>query len=157
MVATQTFCYFHPDPWGFMIQFDEHIFQTGLVQPPTRNRLIGDVISWANFLATPSGMKELYKLYIHVFCWVGIELPSCRGQLKSMRISTFPTFPHSPHGFFLLKTHDSWEIFDIFDWISKKKSSNLPASSHIERIGSVIFCSTFKKKLCTQYAFHCEK
>ena len=21
--------YFHPDPWGFMIQFDDHIFQMG--------------------------------------------------------------------------------------------------------------------------------
>ena len=21
--------YFHPDPWGFMIHFDEHIFQMG--------------------------------------------------------------------------------------------------------------------------------
>ena len=28
VVATQRFfVYFHPDPWGFMIQFDEHIFQ----------------------------------------------------------------------------------------------------------------------------------
>ena len=26
--------HFHPDPWGFMIQFDEHIFPDGLVQPP---------------------------------------------------------------------------------------------------------------------------
>ena len=26
---------FHPDPWGFMIQFDEHTFSNGLVQPPT--------------------------------------------------------------------------------------------------------------------------
>ena len=25
VVATQMFSYFHPDPWGFMIQFDEHI------------------------------------------------------------------------------------------------------------------------------------
>ena len=30
---------FHPDPWGFMIQFDEHIFSDGLVQPPTRKSL----------------------------------------------------------------------------------------------------------------------
>ena len=29
MVATQAFFYFHPEPWGFMIQFDEHIFQMG--------------------------------------------------------------------------------------------------------------------------------
>ena len=28
--------YFHPEPWGFMIQFDEHIFSKGLVQPPGR-------------------------------------------------------------------------------------------------------------------------
>ena len=26
---------FHPETWGKMIQFDEHIFQIGLVQPPT--------------------------------------------------------------------------------------------------------------------------
>ena len=26
----------NPDPWGFMIQFDDHIFQRGwLIQPPT--------------------------------------------------------------------------------------------------------------------------
>ena len=25
VVATQIFSYFHPGPWGFMIQFDEHI------------------------------------------------------------------------------------------------------------------------------------
>ena len=34
---------FHPENWGFMIQFDEH-FSDGLVQPPTR-------ISWI-FLAS---------------------------------------------------------------------------------------------------------
>ena len=27
---------FNPEPWGFMMQFDEHIFQNRLVQPPTR-------------------------------------------------------------------------------------------------------------------------
>ena len=31
----QAFFYFHPEPWGFMIQFDELIFSKGLVQPPT--------------------------------------------------------------------------------------------------------------------------
>ncbi len=34
-VVVSNIFYFHPDPWGFMIQFDEHIFQMGLVQPPT--------------------------------------------------------------------------------------------------------------------------
>ena len=29
VVATQLFFYVHPDPWGFLIQFDEHIFQMG--------------------------------------------------------------------------------------------------------------------------------
>ena len=29
MVATQTFFIFTPEPWGFMIQFDEHISQMG--------------------------------------------------------------------------------------------------------------------------------
>ena len=33
--STQTCFFFHPYPWGFMIQIDEHIFQNGLVQPPT--------------------------------------------------------------------------------------------------------------------------
>ena len=28
--------YVHPEPWGFMIQFDEHIFQMGGEKPPTR-------------------------------------------------------------------------------------------------------------------------
>ena len=27
--GVQTFCCFHPKPWGFMIQFDEHILQMG--------------------------------------------------------------------------------------------------------------------------------
>ena len=31
---------FTPEPWGFMIQFDEHIFADGLVQAPTRNGVI---------------------------------------------------------------------------------------------------------------------
>ena len=124
MVATQRFCYFHPDPWGFMIQFDEHIFQTGLVQPPTGIWLIGDVISWAHFLAIPLG-NEGMKLYMFFFGWDWTSL--VLGQLKSMIISTFPTFPHSLHGFFLLKIHDSWEIFDIFDWIWKK---SLPIFQH---------------------------
>ena len=35
VVATQTFLNVHPDPWGFMIQFDVHIFWNGLVQPAT--------------------------------------------------------------------------------------------------------------------------
>ena len=30
---------FHPDPWGDVIQFDEHIFLVGLVQPPTSHDL----------------------------------------------------------------------------------------------------------------------
>ena len=30
---------FHPDPWG-MIQFHEHIFSNGLVQPPTSIRIM---------------------------------------------------------------------------------------------------------------------
>ena len=34
MVATQIFFIFI-SIWGFMIQFDEHIFSDGLVQPPT--------------------------------------------------------------------------------------------------------------------------
>ena len=35
-VVSNIFLYVHPENWGFMIQFDEHIFQMGLVQPPTR-------------------------------------------------------------------------------------------------------------------------
>ena len=27
--------YVHPEPWSFMIQFDEHMFSNGLVQPLT--------------------------------------------------------------------------------------------------------------------------
>ena len=30
------FLNFHPDPWGVLIQFDEHIFQMGGKKPPTR-------------------------------------------------------------------------------------------------------------------------
>ena len=33
--------YVHPEPWGFMIQFDEHIFSNGLVQPPTSVKILG--------------------------------------------------------------------------------------------------------------------
>ena len=29
MVAVSNIVHFHPEPWGFMIQFDEHIFQMG--------------------------------------------------------------------------------------------------------------------------------
>jgi len=28
--------FFHPEPWGNSLQFDKHIFQIGLVQPPAR-------------------------------------------------------------------------------------------------------------------------
>ena len=34
LVATQIFVVFTPKPWGFMIQFDDHIFSNGL-KPPT--------------------------------------------------------------------------------------------------------------------------
>ena len=33
--AFKHFFIFTPEPWGFMIQFDELIFSKGLVQPPT--------------------------------------------------------------------------------------------------------------------------
>ena len=41
VVATQIFFYVHPYPWGFMIQFDEHIFQNGL-KPPALLFVLGD-------------------------------------------------------------------------------------------------------------------
>ena len=33
---TQICFYFHPEAWGFMIQFDVHIFQMGGKKPPTQ-------------------------------------------------------------------------------------------------------------------------
>ena len=37
---------FHPETWGRWTHFDEHIFQVGLVQPPTRSRF--PWCSWGN-------------------------------------------------------------------------------------------------------------
>jgi len=34
-VVVSNILYFHPDPWGFMIPFDEHIFQMGWFNRPT--------------------------------------------------------------------------------------------------------------------------
>ena len=42
----------HPENWGFMIQFDEHIFQMGGEKPPTSSKL-----KW----------KSLYRLKNKIF------------------------------------------------------------------------------------------
>ena len=63
------FVIFTQDPWGFMIQFDVHIFSNGVGSTTNyRNRLIGDVISSANFLAIPLG-NEGNKLYTCFLFW----------------------------------------------------------------------------------------
>ena len=50
--------YFHPDPWGFMIQFDLRIlyFSKGLVQPPTS---YSDVISLGKKTTLYLGLSPL--------------------------------------------------------------------------------------------------
>ena len=50
----------HPDPCGFMIQFDEHYFSDGLVQPPTRYWMF---ILWIHKIDGFLKMSKMSQIY----------------------------------------------------------------------------------------------
>ena len=49
MVATQIFFHFHPDPWGFMIQFDKYTFFKNMLKPCWSEEFNGQGI-WLSIL-----------------------------------------------------------------------------------------------------------
>ena len=93
-VMVSNICYFHPDPWGFMIQFDLRIFFRCEVQPPTRYMFLqrfqdSTVASDANVAFWVRHTKATVKTFsplqlartIHGFGIAGVEDPALYRQL----------------------------------------------------------------------------
>ena len=100
--------YFHPDPWGFLIQFDLRIFFRWVgLKPPSR---FASEVLWKCMLKFPRLFRFSESGFAHQFLGVFPVLVSmvCYRNPRSRTKHVFSVI--------LVVTFSSWEVFFCLNW-----------------------------------------
>ena len=114
--------YFHPEPWGFMIQFDEHIFEMGwnhhLYFLVERKNVVIATHPLANTWVTSATM---YRSWLKFLPWNGVKLRLQHNLQTGYLLRSLPCPSWFLQGFFVGELVPSEKLGHNFLLLNWKK------------------------------------